>query len=65
MILEISCGALTGQVPPAIMRSKDNAAGMPWLMPEFPDSIDSLIDFCFSSPLIELLEDAWAFAGRR
>lgn len=37
--------------------SKDNASGMPWLMPELPEEIESLIDCCLSSPLTEALEE--------
>lgn len=48
---------LTGHVPPAMMRSKDRASGMPWLMQELLEVIDSLIDFRFSSPFIESRND--------
>jgi hypothetical protein len=33
--------------------SNDKASGMPWLIPELPDDSDSLMDFCFSSPVNE------------
>jgi hypothetical protein len=35
---------------------KDKASGIPALMHDVPDSIDSLMDFCFSSPLSESRE---------
>lgn len=48
---------LTGQVPPAMIRSKDSAVGMPWLMQELAEWTDSLMDSCFSLPLREFVED--------
>lgn len=49
--------ALTGQTPPEMMRSKDRASGIPALMHELPELMESLMDFCFSSPLSESRED--------
>ena len=48
---------LTGHVPPDMILSKDRASGMPLLMHELPDAIDSRIEFCFSSPLIESADE--------
>lgn len=43
--------ALTGQVPPAMIRSKDRASGIPKLDPELCESKDaSPTDLGFSSP---------------
>ena len=50
-------GRLTGHVPPEMILSKDRASGMPLLMHELPDAIDSRIEFCFSSPLIESADE--------
>lgn len=47
-----------------MMVSNDSASGMPWLMPELPEEMESLIDLCFSSPLTDSLE-AETRAGRR
>jgi len=57
--------SLTGQTPLAMMRSKDKASGMPADELELPDVMESLIDFCFSSPLIEALEEEVTCEGRR
>lgn len=57
-------GIRTGQVPPSTIRSNDKAGGMPLLMHELQDWIDSLIDFCFSSPLRESAEELTC-EGRR
>ncbi len=56
---------LTGQVPPAMMRSKDNASGMPKIEDEPCESMDdSPSDLGFSSPMKEpRAESTWA--GRR
>lgn len=40
-----------------MMRSKDKASGMPLLMFELPDTMDSLMDGCFSLPLMESRDD--------
>ena len=47
-----------------MMRSKDKASGIPWLIDELPDEMESLIDRCFSSPLTESLDDE-TLEGRR
>lgn len=49
---------LTGQVPPPMIRSKDNASGIPkepWDVWESME--DSPMDLTFSSPLIEARAD--------
>ena len=60
-------GELTGQVPPPIILSKDSASGMPWFIEElFDDAMDSWIDACFSSPVMELESRGdWTNDGRR
>jgi hypothetical protein len=56
----------TGHVPPAMIRSKESAAGMPPLRQELLDWTDPLIDACFSSPLRDVLEEVDAtWGGRR
>ena len=47
------------------MRSKDSASGMPWLMQELPELMDSSMDFLFSSSLKESLEDVDTCGGLR
>lgn len=55
IVVAVDC-LLTGQTPPEMMRSNDKASGIPLLMQELHESMESLIDLCFSSPLIESLE---------
>lgn len=50
----------TGQVPLLMMLSKDNASGMPALLPELPEVYDS----GFWSPLMESPEEV-TWEGRR
>jgi hypothetical protein len=59
-------GELTGQTPPAMMRSKDSASGIPCDMPLLPDRTESWMDFSLTSPKTDDVEegrDTWA--GRR
>ena len=56
---------LTGHVPPAMIVSNDRASGMPPFTEEpEDDAIDSWMDACFSSPVIELRGDG-TYDGRR
>ncbi len=56
---------LTGQVPPAIIRSKDNASGMPKDIPVPCESMDaSPMDCVFSSPRTEARAESTC-GGRR
>ena len=57
--------AHTGQVPPAMIRSKDNASGMPMADAEACESIDaSPTDLGFSSPMTEARAELM-WGGRR
>lgn len=57
---------LTRHTAPEMIRSKDNASGMPLLMQDDSDVMESLMDFCFSSPLNESQEvDDLTCDGRR